>query len=165
MSIIVEYETEDGRENEFASLIKDHARRTLFEEPGCLRFEVLKPVDSDGRPIPNLMMVSELYADQTAVDNGDRAAVAVGVGVGDGEIAGRFKARSRAGDQQIHGRAVQTDARVIADDRRPCGDGAAARHGDRPEARVERIGDRPFGPGPRDGDRGDAAGNLSANER
>lgn len=68
ISIIVEYETHEGREQEFASLIRDHARRTLFEEEGCLRFEVLKPVDADGAPIPNRMMVSELYADQTAVD-------------------------------------------------------------------------------------------------
>ena len=68
ISIIVDYETHEGREQEFAALIKDHARRTLFEEDGCLRFEVLKPVDSDGAPIPNRMMVSELYADQTAVD-------------------------------------------------------------------------------------------------
>jgi quinol monooxygenase YgiN len=67
MSIIVEYETHDGREEEFAGLIKDHARRTLFEEDGCLRFEVLKPVDENGDPIPNRLMVSELYADQTAV--------------------------------------------------------------------------------------------------
>ena len=67
ISIIVEYETHEGREEEFAALIKDHARRTLFEEEGCLRFEVLKPVDA-GAPIPNRMMVSELYADQTAVD-------------------------------------------------------------------------------------------------
>jgi len=68
MSIIVQYETQDGREEEFASLIKDHARRTLFEEDGCLRFEVLKPVDENGVPIPNRLMVSELYADRTAVD-------------------------------------------------------------------------------------------------
>jgi autoinducer 2-degrading protein len=68
ISIIVEYETHEGREEEFASLIKDHARRTLFEEEGCLRFEVLKPIDADGVPIPNRMMVSELYADHTAVD-------------------------------------------------------------------------------------------------
>lgn len=68
ISIIVEYETHEGREAEFAALIKDHARRTLFEEDGCLRFEVLKPVDAKGAPIPNRMMVSELYADQTAVD-------------------------------------------------------------------------------------------------
>lgn len=68
MSIIVEYEIEDGREDEFASLIKDHARRTLFEEDGCLRFEVLKPVDENGEPVANRLMVSELYADRTAVD-------------------------------------------------------------------------------------------------
>lgn len=68
ISIIVEYDINEGREDEFASLIKDHARRTLFEEEGCLRFEVLKPVDAQGAPIPNRMMVSELFADQTAVD-------------------------------------------------------------------------------------------------
>jgi (4S)-4-hydroxy-5-phosphonooxypentane-2,3-dione isomerase len=68
ISIFVEYEIHDGREDEFAALIKDHARRTLFEEDGCLRFEVLKPVEADGTPIPNRMMVSELYADHTAVD-------------------------------------------------------------------------------------------------
>jgi autoinducer 2-degrading protein len=68
ISIIVEYETHEGREEEFAALIKDHARRTLFEEEGCLRFEVLKPIDAEGAPIPNRMMVSELYADRTAVD-------------------------------------------------------------------------------------------------
>lgn len=68
ISIFVEYEIHDGREDEFSALIKDHARRTLFEEDGCLRFEVLMPVEADGAPIPNRMMVSELYADQTAVD-------------------------------------------------------------------------------------------------
>lgn len=68
ISIIVEYETHEGREEEFTSLIRDHARRTLFEEEGCLRFEVLKPLDADGRPIPNRMMASELYQDHTAVD-------------------------------------------------------------------------------------------------
>jgi autoinducer 2-degrading protein len=68
ISIFVEYEIHDGREDEFAALIKDHARRTLFEEDGCLRFEVLKPVEADGTPIPNRMMVIELYADHTAVD-------------------------------------------------------------------------------------------------
>lgn len=68
ISIIVEYETHEGREQEFVSLIKDHARRTLFEEEGCLRFEVLKPVDEHGAPLANRMMVSELYTDQTAVD-------------------------------------------------------------------------------------------------
>ena len=67
MSIIVEYETEDGRENEFASLIRDHARRTLFEEPGCLRFEVFRPVDELGRAKPDTLIVDELYADTLAL--------------------------------------------------------------------------------------------------
>ena len=67
ISIIVEYETHDGREEEFAAMIKDHARRTLVEEPGCLRFEVLRPVDANGIPVANRMMVSELYVDQAAV--------------------------------------------------------------------------------------------------
>lgn len=67
ISIIVEYETQDGREEEFLALIKDHARRTLFEESGCLRFEVLKPLAENADPLPNKVMVSELYADHTAV--------------------------------------------------------------------------------------------------
>lgn len=68
ISIIVEYDIEDGRAEELASLLKEHARRTLFEEEGCLRFEVLQPVDDNGAPVPGRLMVSELYADQTAVD-------------------------------------------------------------------------------------------------
>jgi len=66
MSIIVEYEINEGSMEDFSSLIRDHARRTLAEEPGCLRFEILQPVDDTGQPIVNRMMVSELYADETA---------------------------------------------------------------------------------------------------
>ncbi len=68
-SIIVEYETEDGREDEFLQIIRDHARRTLEEEPGCLRFEVLKPVERSGAPIPNRIIVSEYYASYSAVES------------------------------------------------------------------------------------------------
>ena len=67
MSIIVEFETLDGREEEFLAVITEHARRTREEEPGCLRFEVLKPIEDDGTPIPNRVLVSELYADEAAV--------------------------------------------------------------------------------------------------
>lgn len=67
ISIIIEYDIHEGRENDFIALMKDHARRTLFEEEGCLRFEVLKPEDEHGLPIPGQVMVSELYADRTAV--------------------------------------------------------------------------------------------------
>jgi autoinducer 2-degrading protein len=65
--IIVEFETADGSEPEFMRLISEHARLTREEEPGCLRFEVIKPVNRDGTPIPNKVMVNELYADMAAV--------------------------------------------------------------------------------------------------
>jgi (4S)-4-hydroxy-5-phosphonooxypentane-2,3-dione isomerase len=32
-----------------------------------LRFEVIKPVQRDGTPIPNKVMVNELYEDESAV--------------------------------------------------------------------------------------------------
>lgn len=67
MTIIVEFETLDGAEQQFLELISEHARATLHEEPGCLRFEVIKPVEPDGTPIPNKVMVNELYADLSAV--------------------------------------------------------------------------------------------------
>ena len=67
LTIIVEFETLDGNEEAFTALIRDHARRTLQEEPGCLRFEVIKPVERDGTPVPNMVMVNELYADEAAL--------------------------------------------------------------------------------------------------
>jgi quinol monooxygenase YgiN len=67
LTIIVEFETLDGQEEAFTALMRDHARKTLNEEPGCLRFEVIKPVERDGTPVPNRVMVNELYADEAAV--------------------------------------------------------------------------------------------------
>ena len=67
LTIIVEFETLDGKEAEFIAAISDHARRTLAEEPGCLRFEVIKPIERDGTPIPNRVMVNELYRDEAAL--------------------------------------------------------------------------------------------------
>lgn len=67
ITIIVEFETLDGKEEEFTRVISDHARRTLHEEPGCRRFEVIKPTDDNFAPKPNLVIVNELYADQAAV--------------------------------------------------------------------------------------------------
>lgn len=68
MTVIVEFETLEGAEPEFTRVITDHAQRTLAEEDGCLRFEVIKPVDKDGSPIPNKIMINELYADQAALE-------------------------------------------------------------------------------------------------
>lgn len=68
MTVIVEFETLEGAEPEFIRIISDHAQRTLHEEDGCLRFEVIKPLDKDGAHIPNKVMVNELYADQAALE-------------------------------------------------------------------------------------------------
>lgn len=68
ITIIVEFETVDGAEAEFTRVISEHARRTLQEEPGCLRFEVIRPMDANGSPQPNQLIVNELYADPAAVE-------------------------------------------------------------------------------------------------
>lgn len=68
VTIIVEFETVAGAGTEFARIISEHARRTLHEEPGCLRFEVVRPVDEHGRPKADQIVVNELYADQAAVE-------------------------------------------------------------------------------------------------
>ncbi len=67
MTVIVEFDTLEGAEPEFTRIMSDHANRTLVEEPGCLRFEVIKPVGKDGEPMPNQVMVNELYSDQAAL--------------------------------------------------------------------------------------------------
>ncbi len=67
MSIIVAYEINPGSEEALASFLTEHARLTLHEEPGCLRFDVLKPVDDAGLPIISRLMVSEVYTDAAAI--------------------------------------------------------------------------------------------------
>lgn len=67
MAVIVEFEAHPGKGREVRDLLAEHARRTLSQEPGCLRFEVLEPVDEDGRPMADRVLVSELYADRIAV--------------------------------------------------------------------------------------------------
>ena len=67
IAIIVEFETLDGKEDEFTALITEHARLTLEEEVGCLRFDVIKVIERDGTPVPNKLLVNELYADEPAV--------------------------------------------------------------------------------------------------
>ncbi|MCO5064948.1 MAG: antibiotic biosynthesis monooxygenase [Rhizobiaceae bacterium] len=68
VAIIVEFETLEGAEPEFVRIMRDHAQRTLDDEEGCLRFDVFKPIDDDGAPIPNCVIVDELYVDQAAVE-------------------------------------------------------------------------------------------------
>lgn len=67
IAIIVEFETLPGQQAQFEEVIREHARRTVAEEPGCLRFEVLHLVDETGARVPNKLLVNELYADRAAV--------------------------------------------------------------------------------------------------
>jgi quinol monooxygenase YgiN len=67
MAVIVDFELVEGRESEFAAIMRDHAQKTLTEEEGCLRFEIIKPVDENGAPLPNRIAVNELYRDWDAV--------------------------------------------------------------------------------------------------
>lgn len=67
MTIIVEFETLEGAEPEFTRIMIDHARRTMVEEPGCIRFDVVKPIGEDGKPAPNKVIANESYADQDAI--------------------------------------------------------------------------------------------------
>lgn len=66
-SIIIEYETEEGREEEFVRLLKDHARRSLEEDSGCTRFDILKPVERTGVPVANRVIVTGWFSNEAAL--------------------------------------------------------------------------------------------------
>ncbi|KXF77158.1 hypothetical protein ATN84_25400 [Paramesorhizobium deserti] len=66
IAVVVEYTVKSGKEEELRSILREHARLTVEQEPGCLRFEVLQPVNKDGSAIPDRLMLTELYADEDA---------------------------------------------------------------------------------------------------
>jgi autoinducer 2-degrading protein len=67
LSVIVEFEIAPGKQAEFEAVIRAHAKSCLTEEPGCLRFEVTYPLDSNGNRIPDRMMANEMFADQVSL--------------------------------------------------------------------------------------------------
>jgi (4S)-4-hydroxy-5-phosphonooxypentane-2,3-dione isomerase len=68
VTVIVEFEANEGCQDELAASLRDHARRTLHEEPGCLRFEVIQQTDEAGNPVANRLLVNELYANAAAFE-------------------------------------------------------------------------------------------------
>jgi quinol monooxygenase YgiN len=68
VAIIVEYVALEGKEQELLEILREHARRTVREERGCLQFEILKPVDESGRPLPGRLMLEETFADEAAAE-------------------------------------------------------------------------------------------------
>jgi (4S)-4-hydroxy-5-phosphonooxypentane-2,3-dione isomerase len=51
----------------FDSATGEVVERCLAEEPGCLRFEVLRPLDDQNNPIPNRFMANKLFESQAAL--------------------------------------------------------------------------------------------------
>lgn len=62
IAIIAEFTTTPGKFDSFLERMKVHAAASR-QEPGCLRFDVVIPQDSENR-----VMLYELYQDQAAFD-------------------------------------------------------------------------------------------------
>jgi (4S)-4-hydroxy-5-phosphonooxypentane-2,3-dione isomerase len=73
LAIIVEFEIVDGRENEFVAVLLEHAERSRNEEAGCIRIEVIRPVDENLVELPNRIAVNELYLDRGAFEEHRRS--------------------------------------------------------------------------------------------
>jgi quinol monooxygenase YgiN len=67
VAIHVEFRPKPGSHAAFDALIREHARLTLAEEPGCERFDVLQPLNADGKRDESRIMLVEVYAGQEAV--------------------------------------------------------------------------------------------------
>jgi quinol monooxygenase YgiN len=67
IGIIVEFRIKPGQHAAFDAIIRDHATKTLAEEPGCERFDVLQPVNNGVRDESRLLLC-EIYQDQAAFE-------------------------------------------------------------------------------------------------
>lgn len=67
IAIVVEFKIKEGQHAAFDAIIREHARLTQQEEPGCERFDVLQPRGKDGKPDLSRIMLCEVYADDAAV--------------------------------------------------------------------------------------------------
>lgn len=67
-AIIAEFEIRPGCEEALLALLHETAHFALTEEPKCLRFEIIKPTDPKGNPVPNRLMTNELFVDFDGVE-------------------------------------------------------------------------------------------------
>lgn len=63
LALIVEMQIRPGRGPAFMPLLLENARRSLADEPGCRRFDVLTPAEGADR-----VVLYEIYDDETAFD-------------------------------------------------------------------------------------------------
>jgi quinol monooxygenase YgiN len=68
IAITVTFTVKPGHFDAFNAHIRDHAAKTLAEEPGCERFDVLQPLNADGTPDHSRIMLVEVYRDMEAVN-------------------------------------------------------------------------------------------------
>ena len=68
IGIIVEFRIKQGNHAAFDAIIREHARLTQQEEPGCERFDVLQPMGKGGVRDESRIMLCEVYRDQAAVE-------------------------------------------------------------------------------------------------
>ncbi len=61
--LVVELEISSGSLETFVDIVTKHGANSLKIEEGCLRFEVLKPRESE-----NKVILVEMYADDAALD-------------------------------------------------------------------------------------------------
>jgi autoinducer 2-degrading protein len=67
IAIVVEFRVKPGQHAAFDAIIREHAQKTLQEEPGCERFDVLQPVNKGAKDETRIMLV-EVYRDQAAFE-------------------------------------------------------------------------------------------------
>jgi len=63
IALVVSFKATEGRKQELIEGLKGHAQRTLDNEEGCIRFDVLIPRSGNAD-----IMLYELYRDQAALD-------------------------------------------------------------------------------------------------
>jgi (4S)-4-hydroxy-5-phosphonooxypentane-2,3-dione isomerase len=66
IALIVEFELQPGAAESFDRLLRPHAEASLKTEPGCRRFEILRPIREDGTLEDDRRVLFELYADDAA---------------------------------------------------------------------------------------------------
>lgn len=67
IAVVVEFTLKPGQHAAFDALIREHARLTQQEEPGCVSFDVLQPL-ANGAPDHSRVMLVEVYKDSAAFD-------------------------------------------------------------------------------------------------
>ena len=68
-AIIAEFEAKPGRSQELEQILLETSVYSLDEEPGCLRFEVVRLTDEKGAIIPGRFRTNELFSDWAGVQD------------------------------------------------------------------------------------------------